>query len=112
MRAVGNELSARLTETVRHLDLDNRDLPIDRAQGEGEDLARMLIAAAWYQVLARTAIGFAFTPLVKAALKGPDTFTPMRLLELPHRDMVTDGRRSALQGRPQPSEGPAPPHAA
>lgn len=29
MRAVGNELAIRLTETVRRLDLDNRDLPID-----------------------------------------------------------------------------------
>ncbi|MGX1471305.1 UNVERIFIED_CONTAM: hypothetical protein RKD50_000113 [Streptomyces canus] len=35
----------------------------------------MLIAAAWYQVLARTAIGFAFTPLANAALEDPGAFT-------------------------------------
>ncbi|MEV5898540.1 hypothetical protein [Streptomyces sp. NPDC052127] len=69
MRAAGNELAVRLTETVRRLDLDNRELPIDHGQDEEEDLARMLIAAAWYQVLARTPIGFAFTPLAKAALE-------------------------------------------
>ncbi|MFE7552952.1 hypothetical protein [Streptomyces gardneri] len=90
MRAVGNELAARLTETVQYLDLDNRDLPLDRAQDEEEDLARMLIAAAWYQVLARTSIGFAFTPLAGAALEDPGGFTLSRLLELPHPDMVDD----------------------
>jgi hypothetical protein len=31
----------------------------------------MLIAAAWYQVLARNAYGFTFTPLAKAALADP-----------------------------------------
>ncbi|MDF9868007.1 hypothetical protein OKW18_000145 [Streptomyces pratensis] len=44
-------------------------------------LARMLIAAAWHQVLGRSPIGFAFTPLAKAALKDRDAFT--RLLD-PH----------------------------
>lgn len=90
MRAVGNELAVRLTEAVQHLDLDNRKKPIDRAQEEEEDLARMLIAAAWYQVLARTPIGFAYTPLAKAALQDPRAFTFRRLLELPHRGMVAD----------------------
>ncbi|MGW6714402.1 hypothetical protein ACWF9X_15940 [Streptomyces globisporus] len=90
MRAAGNELAAHLTETVRRLGLDNRDQPIDHGQDEEEQLARMLIAAAWYQVLARTPIGFAFTPLAKAALKEPDAFTLTRLLELPDRDLVTD----------------------
>ncbi|MFE7046037.1 hypothetical protein ACFU9X_43645 [Streptomyces atratus] len=112
MRAVGNELAVRLTETVRHLDLDNRALPIDRAQDEEEDLARMLIAAAWYQVLARTFIGFAFTPLAKVALEDPGAFTFTRLLELPHRDMVADvvaqlhkaahGPLGALRARTRP----------
>ncbi|MBB1261598.1 hypothetical protein [Streptomyces alkaliterrae] len=90
MRAVGNELAVRLTETVRRLDLDNRELPVDRGQDEEEVLARMLIAAAWYQVLARTPIGFAFTPLAKAALEDPDAFTLTRLLDLPHSDLVAD----------------------
>ncbi|WP_063726055.1 hypothetical protein [Streptomyces monomycini] len=90
MRAVGNELAARLTETVQHLDLDNRDLPLDRAQDEEEDLARMLIAAAWYQVMTRNSIGFASTPLAGAALEDPGAFTLTRLLELPHPDMVDD----------------------
>jgi len=61
-----------LTETVQRLDLANRELPIDRGQDEEEVLARMLIASAWYQVLARTPIGFAFTPLANAALEDPD----------------------------------------
>ncbi|MER6231556.1 hypothetical protein ABT169_20740 [Streptomyces sp. NPDC001616] len=90
MRAAGNELAVRLTETVRRLHLDNRNQPIHHGQDEEEGLARMLIAAAWYQVLARSPIGFAFTPLAKAALKDPDAFTLTRLLELPHRDMVAD----------------------
>ncbi|WP_244362286.1 hypothetical protein [Streptomyces aquilus] len=76
MRTVGTELAVRLTETVRRLDLDNRELPVDRGQDEEEVLARMLIAAAWYQALARTPIGFAFTLT--------------RLLKLPHRDLVAD----------------------
>lgn len=50
----------------------------------------MLIATAWYQVLARTPTGFSFTPLANAALEDPDAFTFTRLLELPHRDLVTD----------------------
>ncbi|THA36065.1 hypothetical protein E6R18_01525 [Streptomyces sp. A1277] len=90
MRAVGKALAARLTATVRSLDLDNRTLPMDRAQDEEEDLARMLITATWYQVLARTTIGFAYTPLAKATLKDPDGFTLARLLALPHPDLVDD----------------------
>ncbi|MGW3569623.1 hypothetical protein ACWDSL_38160 [Streptomyces sp. NPDC000941] len=114
MRAAGNELTARLTETVHRLGLDNRALPIDRAHDEEEDLARMLIAAAWYQVLARTPIGFAFTPLAKAALADPGAFTLTRLLQLPHRDLVADvvaqlhqaahGPLEALRARTRPED--------
>ncbi|WP_406172024.1 hypothetical protein OIE52_50300 [Streptomyces canus] len=114
MRAAGNELTARLTETVRRLDLDNRDLPVDHGQDEEEHLARMLIAAARYQVLARTPIGFAFTPLAKAALEDPGAFTFARLLELPHRDLVADvtnqlhkaahGPLEALRARTRPED--------
>jgi hypothetical protein len=114
MRAVGNELAVRLTETVRRLDLDNRDQPIDHGQDEEEDLARMLIAAAWYQVLARTPIGFAFTPLAKAALEDPGAFTLTRLLELPDRDLAADvtnqlhaatnGPLEALRARTRPED--------
>lgn len=112
MRAAGNELAVRLTETVHRLDLDNRDLPIDHGQDEEEDLARMLIAAAWYQVLARTPIGFAFTPLAKDALEDPGGFSLTRLLELPDRDLVADvtnqlhaaahGPLAALRARTRP----------
>lgn len=114
MRAAGNELTARLTETVRRLDLDNRDQPIDHGQDEEEHLARMLIAAAWYQVLARTPIGFAFTPLAKAALEDPGAFTFARLLQLPDRDLVADvtaqlhkaahGPLAALRARTRPED--------
>ncbi|MEV0750194.1 hypothetical protein AB0I75_34170 [Streptomyces sp. NPDC050273] len=114
MRTAGNELAVRLTETVRRLDLDNRNQPIDHGQDEEEDLARMLIAAAWYQVLARTSIGFAFTPLAKAALEGPGAFTCTRLLELPDRDLVADvtnqlhaaahGPLNALRARTRPED--------
>ncbi|WP_331724810.1 hypothetical protein [Streptomyces canus] len=79
-----------ITETVRRLDLDNQDLPVDHGQDEEDDLARMLVTAAWDQVSARTPIGFAFAPLEKAALEDPGAFTFTRLLELPHRDLVTD----------------------
>ncbi|MGI5262341.1 hypothetical protein [Streptomyces angustmyceticus] len=90
MQAVGNELTVRLAEVVGNLDLANRELPMDRAQDEEEHLARLLIAAAWYQVNARTAIGFVFTPLAEAALSDPRAFTLCGLLELPSRDMVSD----------------------
>ncbi|MFG2540099.1 hypothetical protein ACGFU4_33170 [Streptomyces sp. NPDC048511] len=114
MRAAGNELAVRLTETVRCLDLDNRSQPIAHGQDEEEGLARMLIAAAWYQVLARSPIGFAFTPLAKAALEDPGAFTLTRLLELPHRDLVADvtnqlhaaahGPLEALRARTRPED--------
>ncbi|MFD8725429.1 hypothetical protein ACFV2H_47705 [Streptomyces sp. NPDC059629] len=90
MRAVGKELADRLKDTVLALQLDDRDLPMDRDQEEEEDLARLLIAAAWYQVNYRTSIGFAYTPLAITAHEGPGAFTLDRLLQLPHRDMVAD----------------------
>ncbi|MFA7764350.1 hypothetical protein [Streptomyces sp. NRRL S-448] len=67
MRAVGNELAARLAETVHRLDLDNRALSMDRAHDEEENLARMLLAGAWYQVMARNPYGFTYTPLYLTA---------------------------------------------
>ncbi|MFG2985847.1 hypothetical protein ACGFYQ_32120 [Streptomyces sp. NPDC048258] len=75
MRAVGNELAARLAETVHRLDLDNRALPMDRAHDEEEDLARMLLAAAWYQVMVRSPYGFTYTQLYLTALQDPGGFT-------------------------------------
>lgn len=89
MRAVGNELASRLTHTVHALDA-NRNTPIDRAHDEEEALARLLIAAAWYQVLARNPFGFEHTPLYLAAREDPGSFTLDRLLLLPHRDLVAD----------------------
>ncbi|MFJ7063277.1 hypothetical protein ACK8N7_01375 [Streptomyces griseobrunneus] len=38
MRAVGNELAARLVETVNGLELDNRAMSMDRALDEEEVL--------------------------------------------------------------------------
>ena len=90
MRDVGKELTARLEETVLSLQLDSRELPKDRGQDEEEDLARLLIAMAWYQVNYRTLIGFAYTPLAVTAREDPEAFTLERLLRLPHRDMVAD----------------------
>ncbi|MEU0845930.1 hypothetical protein ABZ370_41670 [Streptomyces sp. NPDC005962] len=90
MRAVGNELAARLTETVHRLQFDNRNTPIERTHDEEEDLARMLLAVAWFQVLARNSIGFVYTPLARTAWEDPGAFTAQRLLELPHRDLVAD----------------------
>ncbi|MFJ5273825.1 GNAT family N-acetyltransferase [Streptomyces sp. NPDC088358] len=77
-------------ETFFHLRLDDRGLPMDRAHDEEEDLARLLIAAAWYQVNNRTSIGFAYTPLAVTAREDPAAFTLERLLQLPHRDMLAD----------------------
>ncbi|MFD7446619.1 hypothetical protein [Streptomyces sp. NPDC059909] len=114
MRAVGNQLAARLTETVHRLDLDNRDTPMDRAHDEEEDLARLLIAAAWYQIAYRNWTGFTYTPLFIKALEDPGAFTLQRLLQLPHRDMVTDvvaqlykaadGPLNALRARTWPAD--------
>ncbi|MER7196705.1 hypothetical protein CG723_41040 [Streptomyces sp. CB01635] len=114
MREVGEELAARLEETVLGLQLDNRELPMDRAHDEEEDLARMLIAAAWYQVNYRNAYGFAYTPLAITAREDPGAFTLDQLLELPHRDMVADvvaqfykaadGPLDALRTRSRPED--------
>ncbi|MCI3273530.1 hypothetical protein [Streptomyces cylindrosporus] len=108
MRTVGKELADRLKETVPSLQLDDRDLPIDGGQDEEEDLARLLIAAAWYQVNYRTPIGFAYTPLSITAREDPGTFTFERLFQLPHCTMVADivappqGRRRPAAGRARP----------
>ncbi|MGQ4437474.1 hypothetical protein [Streptomyces sp. SAS_260] len=114
MRAVGDELTDRLTETVLGLELDNRDLPMDRDQDEEEDLARLLLAAAWYQVNYRSPIGFAYTPLAVTAREDPGALTLERLLQLPHRDMVADvvaqlhqaadGPLQALRDRSRPED--------
>ncbi|GHJ19065.1 hypothetical protein ACH4LN_32020 [Streptomyces albus] len=114
MRSVAYELAARLAETVHRLELDNRSMPLDRPHEDEEDLARLLIAAAWYQVCARTSIGFAFTPLADAAREDPDTFCLERLLALPHPDMVADvagqlyktadGPLDDLRARTQPAD--------
>ncbi|WP_424893320.1 hypothetical protein [Streptomyces sp. XH2] len=104
MRAVGNELAARLTEAVQSLDLDNRATPMDRAHDEEEDLARMLLAAAWYQVLWRNPFGFTYTPLFIAALEDPGAFTLARLLQLPHPDMVADVVAQLYQAAEGPLE--------
>ncbi|MGY1503752.1 hypothetical protein ACW4TU_45575 (plasmid) [Streptomyces sp. QTS52] len=124
MGEVGEELAARLEETVLALQLDNRELPMDRAHDEEEDLARMLIAASWYQVKYRSPIGFTYTPLAITAREDPGAFTLDRLLELPHRDMVTDivaqlykaadGPLNALRARSRPRDctpGPTFPNA-
>ncbi|MFE6274095.1 hypothetical protein ACFVQ9_35500 [Streptomyces goshikiensis] len=90
MRAVGSELAAGLTVAVRRLDLDNRALSMDRAHDEEEALARMLLAAAWYQVMFRNPYGFTYTPLYLTAREDPRGFTFDRLLQLPTQDMVDD----------------------
>lgn len=90
MRTVAHQPAARLTETVHRLQLDNRSMPCDRTHEEEEDCARLLIAAPWYQVCARTLIGFAFTPLADTAREDPDAFTLDRLLSLPDPYMVAD----------------------
>ncbi|WP_371640783.1 hypothetical protein [Streptomyces virginiae] len=71
MYAVGQELTDRLTATIRDLDLDNRELSLDRAHDDEEGLARLLLASAWYQVNYRTGIGFALTPLGRSAPCAP-----------------------------------------
>ncbi|MFD4169719.1 hypothetical protein ACFWQ1_22630 [Streptomyces albidoflavus] len=90
LRTIGEELAARLTETVYRLRLDDRDASIERAHDEERDLARLLLVAAWFQVLARTPIGFAHTPLACSIWKDAEGFTLPRLLELPHDDLVAD----------------------
>jgi hypothetical protein len=87
---VGVELRARMTEVVQAMDLDDRGLPLERTWEEEERLSRLLLAAAWYQLAARTLIGFTYTPLFLAAHEDPGAFTLDRLLALPHRDMVAD----------------------
>ncbi|WP_240677034.1 hypothetical protein [Actinacidiphila soli] len=105
MRAVGNELAVRLTETVHRLGLDSRKLELERTQDEEEDLARMLLAAAWYQVGCRTSIGFTYTPLFLTAWEDPDAFTLQRLLDLPHRDLVADVVNQVYKAADGPLDG-------
>ncbi|AUA07965.1 hypothetical protein CFP59_00050 [Streptomyces malaysiensis subsp. malaysiensis] len=120
MHTVGNQLAARLTATIEHLRPEDRDLPVERGHDEEEHLARLLLAAAWYQVLYRAGLGFLYTPLARSALEDPAGFTLTRLLQLPHRDLVsdvvaqlhrpTDGPLAALRARTLPTDctpGPA-----
>ena len=81
--------------TVRGLDLNTRDMSVDRGQGDEEDLARMLITVAWCQVLARTPIGFAFTPLAKTTLEDHEPFT--------HATGRAPGADRAPSHRPEPA---------
>ncbi|WP_439681687.1 hypothetical protein [Embleya sp. MST-111070] len=90
MRRIGRELVDRLTDTVHALRPDDRDLPMERAHEEEEHLARLLLAAAWYQVAARNLGGFTYTPLFLVASEDPASFTLERLLALPHPDLVAD----------------------
>ncbi|MFE0462553.1 hypothetical protein ACFW1A_25190 [Kitasatospora sp. NPDC058965] len=90
MGVVGEQILQRLAETVHALDLDNRDLPMDRTWEEEQELARVLLTAAWYQVAARNPYGFTYTPLFLTAVEAPKDFTLERLLDLPHRDLVED----------------------
>lgn len=92
MRAVGEELAARLTETVARLDLDNRSLPMERAQDEEEDLASLLLAASWYQINFRAPIGFTYTPLAIAATENPDAFTLKFPRDVGHSLLTPRGR--------------------
>lgn len=90
MRQVGVELADRLADTAHTLRLEDRELPLERAGDEEEHLARLLLAAAWYQVAYRAGIGFPYTPLFLAAVEDPGDFTLKRLLDLPHPDLVAD----------------------
>jgi hypothetical protein len=90
MLAVGQELIELLGAMVYGLALDVRDQPLERAQDEEEALARMLLAAAWYQVACRNLYGFTYTPLFMAAIEEPEVFTLKRLLALTHQDLVDD----------------------
>ncbi|MFD6691042.1 hypothetical protein ACFWEV_34885 [Streptomyces bacillaris] len=90
MSDVGKQLLNLLTETVDQFRLDDRAHPLPRAQEEEEHLARLLLAAAWYAVAARTMIGFVHTPLFQAVADDPDAFSLGRLLALPNEDMVAD----------------------
>ncbi|MGW2214134.1 hypothetical protein ACWCSD_04030 [Nonomuraea sp. NPDC001684] len=87
---VGAQLLQQLTDTVAILQLDNRDRPLVRTDEEEEHLARMLIAAAWYALNFRNPFAFPDTPLYKAALAAPSTFTLDLLLTVPHRHLVDD----------------------
>jgi hypothetical protein len=90
MRDVGAELVELLHATASGLALDDRDQDMERAQDEEEQLARMLLVAAWYAVACRNRYGFTFTPLYNAAVEDPKAFTLQRLLALPDQDLVDD----------------------
>ncbi|MEU6720402.1 hypothetical protein ABZ897_53885 [Nonomuraea sp. NPDC046802] len=90
MEMVGRQLLERLRTTVTELTLDDRSRALARAEEEEEDLARLLLAAAWYALNFRNPLAFPLTPLCKAAFADPAGFTLAALLALPHRDLVKD----------------------
>jgi hypothetical protein len=90
MGTVGAELVELLDAMVGGLALDDRDQDLERAQDEEEQLARMLLAAAWYAVAFRNPYGFTYTPLYNAAVEAPEAFTLQGLLALPDQDLVDD----------------------
>jgi hypothetical protein len=90
IEVVGHQLLERLRTTVADLKLDDRSSPLTQTGEEEEDLARLLLGAAWYALNYRNPLAFPLTPLCKAAFADPSGFTLATLLALPHRDLVDD----------------------
>lgn len=87
---VGRGLAEQLHITVADLGPADRAKPLMRTAEEEENLARLLLAAAWYALNCRSPTAFPLTPLCKAAFACPREFSLDRLLTLPDPDLVHD----------------------
>ncbi|MEU4806603.1 hypothetical protein [Actinosynnema sp. NPDC023587] len=90
LATVGAQLVDRITATVAEMEPDNRRHSILGPQDDEEQLARLLIAAAWYALRFRVPIAFPQTPLFRAAAATPRGFDLEALLRVPHPDLVAD----------------------
>ena len=83
----GRDLADRITAMVGDLDLDNRSTRLRRRSQEAH-LARLLIAAAWYEIAYRNPFGgFARTPIGQQT---DPRFTLRRLLHLVPTEAIDD----------------------
>lgn len=63
---VGQELAEQIVAAATELELDDRRSPLARRRNHETSLARLLLAAAWFEIAYRNILGFLHTPVLAA----------------------------------------------
>lgn len=88
LAVAGREVLVEIARLARTWQLDDRGLPFARATEQEDALARLLVVAAWYEVLFRAGpIAFDGTPIARFA---PDQPSLVDLITLVPEPLVTD----------------------